>query len=255
MKRILKVENLEVQIYPDRNDMGHAAADYVQKKIKDTIDKQGHANVILATGSSQFSFLKALVASKIEWEKVVLFHLDEYYGISDSHPASFRRYLKERVLDHVTPKKMYFLNGDADDIEAEMNRYENALKKHPIDIACIGIGENGHIAFNDPSVADFKDSRLVKFVKLDEACRNQQYEEGWFQRLEDVPKEALTLTIPAILRSKVISCVVSDDRKAKAVHDALYGKKSTECPASILRTHPEITMFLDNAAASKIDTD
>ncbi|MBT8185202.1 MAG: glucosamine-6-phosphate deaminase [Eudoraea sp.] len=252
MLRKLHIDNLHLRVYNEPIEMGIAAADFVENKLKIAIQEKGYANLILATGTSQFSFLKALQQKEIAWEKVTVFHLDEYVGISDSHPASFRKYLKDRILDAVTPKHVYFLNGDADDLEQEMVRYTEKLKKHPIDIACIGIGENGHIAFNDPPVADFKDPKMVKLVALDEACRRQQLGEGWFPSFEEVPKHALTLTITAILSCKAISCVVPDLRKAEAVYNALYGDISPSCPASILRTHPETVMFLDAAAASKI---
>ena len=160
--------------------------------------------------------------------------------------------MKERILNNVAPKKIYFLNGDVEEIDIEMERYTEALRNHPTDIACIGIGENGHIAFNDPPVADFDDSKLVKLVELDDACRNQQLGEGWFPTFDDVPKEALTLTIPAIMNSKSISCVVPDERKALAVYNSLYGEISTDCPASILRTHSNAVLYLDKFAASKI---
>ena len=178
--------------------------------------------------------------------------MDEYKDISDTHPASFRKYLKDRILDAVKPKKIHFLNGDAEDIEAEMDHYTEALKNHPIDIACIGIGENGHIAFNDPPVADFNDPKLVKLVTLDEACRNQQLGEGWFPTFDDVPEQALTLTITSILNCKAISCVVPDERKAEAVHNTLYQDISTDCPATILRQHEETKLFLEKGSASKI---
>jgi glucosamine-6-phosphate deaminase len=252
MKKTLKIENLQVSIHDEPIKMGQAAADFVEEKLKAAIQTRGSANLILATGASQFTFLKALKDRAIDWKKITVFHLDEYHGISDQHPASFRKYLKERILDEVGPKQVYLLNGDAADVEQEMNQYEAELKKHPIDIACIGIGENGHIAFNDPPVADFNDPKLVKLVELDEACRNQQLGEGWFPTFDDVPKEALTLTITAILNCKAISCVVPDKRKAEAVHNSLYADISTNCPATILRTHPETVMFLDKAAASKI---
>ena len=232
--------------------MGIAAADYVAGKLQAAISEKGAANLILATGASQFSFLEALQQKEIEWKKITVFHLDEYKGLSESHPASFRKYLKERILNNVAPKKIYFLNGNVKDVEQEVRRYEEALKVHPIDIACIGIGENGHIAFNDPAVADFKDPKLVKVVELDEACRNQQLGEGWFPTFDDVPKEALTLTITAILSCKAISCVVPDERKAQAVYNTLYGDISTSCPGSILRTHKETVLFLDKASASLI---
>ena len=252
MEKSFQIENLSVKIYGQTKEMGAAAADYVTRKLKDAIEKKGRANLILATGASQFSFLEALQTKEIDWGKITVFHLDEYKGISESHPASFRKYLKERILNKVAPKKIYFLNGDAANLQLEIKNYEEALQAHPIDIACIGIGENGHIAFNDPAVADFKDPKLVKVVELDEACRNQQLGEGWFPTFADVPKEAVTLTITAIMNCKAISCVVPDERKAQAVYNSLYGDISTSCPASILRTHPETVLFLDKASASLI---
>ncbi|HZJ18812.1 MAG TPA: glucosamine-6-phosphate deaminase [Pricia sp.] len=253
MTKNLKVDNLDIAIYETPTAMGIAAADFVQRKLSDAIAKKGSANLILATGASQFKFLEALKDRDIEWQKITLFHLDEYKDISDSHPASFRKYLKDRILDAVKPKKIHFLNGDAQDVEAEMDQYSEALKNHPIDIACIGIGENGHIAFNDPPVADFNDPKLVKLVTLDEACRNQQLGEGWFPTFEDVPEQALTLTITSILNCRAISCVVPDERKAQAVYKTLYHDISTDCPATILRRHKQTKLFLDAASASKID--
>tara|TARA_R110002049_G_scaffold2171_2_gene15667 strand:+ start:2313 stop:3074 length:762 start_codon:yes stop_codon:yes gene_type:complete len=252
MEKSFQIENLSIEIYGQSKEMGAAAADYVTRKLNDAIVKKGGANLILATGASQFSFLEALQTKEIDWGKITVFHLDEYKGISESHPASFRKYLKERILNKVAPKKIYFLNGDAANLQLEINNYEEALQAHPIDIACIGIGENGHIAFNDPAVADFQDPKLVKVVELDEACRNQQLGEGWFPSFDDVPKEAVTLTITAIMNCKAISCVVPDERKAQAVYNSLYGDISTSCPASILRTHPETVLFLDKASASLI---
>lgn len=252
MQNKLKIDNLDIHIYEDSNALGEAAAEFVASQLNKAIETNGFANLILATGASQFSFLRALKVKEIDWSKITVFHLDEYKGISDTHPASFRKYLKERILDEVGPKRIYFLNGDADDLEEEMRNYEQALKEHAIDIACIGIGENGHIAFNDPPVADFNDSRMVKLVALDEACRRQQLGEGWFPSLGDVPEQAITLTIPAIMNCKVISCVVPDERKADAVQKTLYEEISTDCPASILRTHQETVLFLDKASALKV---
>tara|TARA_R110000822_G_scaffold424_10_gene1984 strand:+ start:5827 stop:6588 length:762 start_codon:yes stop_codon:yes gene_type:complete len=252
MEKSFQIENLSIEIYGQSKEMGAAAADYVTRKLNDAIVKKGGANLILATGASQFSFLEALQTKEIDWGKITVFHLDEYKGISESHPASFRKYLKERILNKVAPKKIYFLNGDAANLQLEIKNYEEALQAHPIDIACIGIGENGHIAFNDPAVADFQDPKLVKVVELDEACRNQQLGEGWFPSFDDVPKEAVTLTITAIMNCEAISCVVPDERKAQAVYNSLYGDISTSCPASILRTHPETVLFLDKASASLI---
>lgn len=252
MTKSFTIDKLQVTVYGDPTEMGEAAADFVESKLDEAIRQRGEANLILATGASQFSFLKALQGKVIDWKRITVFHLDEYKGISDQHPASFRKYLRERILDAVSPKKIYFLNGDAPDLEKEVDDYSKALEQHPIDIACIGIGENGHIAFNDPPVADFNDPKWVKLVSLDEDCRNQQLGEGWFPTLDDVPKQALTLTIPAIMHCKTISCVVPDERKATAVHNTLHGEIGTECPATILRTHSDIRLFLDTNSASKI---
>ena len=243
---------LKVKIYGEKHQMGDAAADFVAEKLSEAIQQKGEANLILATGASQFEFLDALKEKDIEWEKITVFHLDEYKGISDQHPASFRKYLKERILDLIKPGKVYLINGDAEKLEEEIEAYENLLKAHPVDVACIGIGENGHIAFNDPPVADFNDPKWVKVVELDHACRMQQLGEGWFPSLEDVPKEAVSLTIPAIMSCKTICCVVPDKRKSVAVHNTIYNEISTECPATILRKHPYTVLFLDLAAASLI---
>jgi len=232
--------------------MGAAAAEFTTGHLQSALQERGAANLILATGTSQFSFLEELKKQDIEWGRITVFHLDEYKGIPDDHPASFRKYLKERILDIVKPSKVYLIPGDAGNLYEEIDKYEEALRNHPIDIACIGIGENGHIAFNDPPVADFNDPRWVKVVELDEACRNQQLGEGWFPTFEDVPAEALTLTIPAIMSCKTISCVVPDKRKARAVHDTLNGPVSTNCPASILREHPNAVLLLDQGSASEI---
>ena len=173
-------------------------------------------------------------------------------GISKEHPASFRKFLKERVADTVHPRKVYYLKGDAEDIDAEIKRYEKLLKANPVDVACLGIGENGHIAFNDPAVADFNDPQYLKVVELDEACRKQQVGEGWYPSIEHVPQKAVTLTITAIMDCKALSCTVPDSRKADAVFNTLSAKISTSCPASIMRKHKEATLFLDRFAASRL---
>lgn len=247
------VEKIDVRILENKNRMGAAAAAFVADKIKSAIEERGAAHIIVATGASQFGFLDALTKEQsIEWRKVTAFHLDEYKDMSSDHPASFRKYLNERFFNIVKPGRVHLLNGDASDINAEVERYERLLLKHHIDVACIGIGENGHLAFNDPPVADFDDPHLVKVVELDEACRRQQLGEGWFPTFEDVPRHALSLTIPAIMRARTISCVVPDARKAQAVHDALYGEISTVCPASVLRRHENTVLWLDEPASSLI---
>lgn len=248
-----KADQLNVEIYESDAALGRRAADFVVAKLATAIEQTGKANLILATGASQFKFLDAFKASDlVDWSKITVFHLDEYKDMSDRHPASFRRYLRERILDEVKPAEVYFLEGDADDVDAALNHYENLLRSHPVDVACIGIGENGHIAFNDPAVADFNDPRLVKVVELDEKCRRQQMGEGWFATLAEVPTHALSLTIPAIMNCKTISCVVPDSRKAEAVYNTLHGPITTGCPASILRKHPDAMLFLDLHSAEKL---
>lgn len=245
-------DKLKVKTFETVNEMGKQAAISVAQKLNESINEKGFANLILATGASQFSFLEHLQKQKIDWQKITVFHLDEYKDLSETHPASFRKYLKERILEKVQPKKVYYLNGDAEDIDAEVSRYEELLKTHPIDIACIGIGENGHIAFNDPPVADFKDPKLVKVVELDEACRKQQLGEGWFPTFEEVPTHALSLTISAIMNCKAICCVVPDIRKAEAVFNTINAEISTACPATILRSHADTILYLDKNSASKL---
>ena len=251
MKQLQK-EKLRVEIYETPDNLGKAAAANVAGRLNSAIKEKGFANLILATGSSQFSFLEALQTHDIDWKKINVFHLDEYIGLPETHPASFRKYLKERILEKVQPKNVYYLNGDAPDLDAEVERYSELLKAHPVDVACIGIGENGHIAFNDPPVADFNDPALVKVVELDEACRKQQLGEGWFPTFDDVPTHAITLTIPAIMACKHISCVVPDGRKAEAVHNTLNAAISTACPATILRMHPNDVLYLDEGSAEKL---
>ncbi len=252
MIRNFTVDHLDIRVFQKHTDMGAAAADFVAQRLNAAIRETGNAHLILATGASQFDFLDALKTRDIDWSRITVFHLDEYKDMSIHHPASFRKYLKERILDEVQPAQVHFLQGDAENIDAEVQRYEALLKEHEIDIACIGIGENGHIAFNDPPVADFEDPQLVKVVELDDACRRQQLGEGWFPILEEVPTYALSLTIPAIMRCKTISSVVPDARKARAVHDTLYSMISTLCPASILRKHPNTVLWLDAGSASQL---
>lgn len=238
-------DHLQVKVFDREQAMGIAAARFVSGQLNEAIQRKGSANLILATGTSQFSFLDALKKEEVDWSGITVFHLDEYFGLPIHHPASFRKYLKERILDEVKPAEVHLIQGDSIDPQEEITRYEALLKSHPVDIACIGIGENGHIAFNDPPVANFHDPDWVKVVELDEACRLQQLGEGWFPDMDSVPTHAISLTIPAIMASRVISCVVPGNRKAEAVRNTLYGAVETRCPASILRRHPQCTLFLD----------
>lgn len=251
MKETTK-EHLRIKIFESKEELGRMAALEVTARIHAVEQEKGFVNLLLATGASQFEFLKHLQLQPIDWKKITVFHLDEYKGMPISHPASFRKYLNDRILENTRPRKVYYLQGDAPDIEAEAERYAELLKTHPVDIACIGIGENGHLAFNDPPVANFNDPLLVKVVELDEACRRQQLGEGWFATMDEVPTHALSLTIPAIMNCKCISCVVPDYRKADAIYNALNAGINTECPASILRTHKDAVLYLDTGSASKL---
>ena len=250
--RSFRRDALRVEVYGTPEDLGEAAARRVEGHLASAIVSRGKANLVLASALSQVSFLEALQGKAIDWASVAVFHLDEYTELPADHPASFRRFLTERFLDVVRPGCVHLIRGDAGDLQGEIERYESLLRGHPLDVACIGIGENGHIAFNDPPVADFDDARRVKEVELDDACRRQQVNEGWFPSFEATPRRALTLTIPAIMGSGFISCVVPGERKADAVHDALNGPVATACPASILRRHGNATLLLEPASAMRV---
>jgi len=251
--KTLKVEQLSVEVYHSDTELGQAAANFTAQALQEIIAEQGQANFLSGTGASQFKYYEALVKSEgVDWSQVTCFHLDEYLEMTMDHPASFRKFMQERFWDIVQPRAYHMLGGDAGDIDAEAARYEQLLRDHPIDLAMIGVGENGHIAFNDPPVADFDDPQLVKVVELEEACRKQQMGEGWFPTLENVPAKALSLTIPAMMGANVLGVVAPDARKANAIHNALYGPVGAACPASILRTHANATLFLDGPSASKL---
>jgi len=249
-----QVKNIHGYIFNDKESLGESAARFVADQLRQAIDRRGEARLVLATGASQYEFLGGLIqAPDIEWDKVTAFHLDEYIDLSETHPASFRRYLRERVFDHLDFGAVHLLDGNATDPEQECRRYEALLAAGPIDIACIGIGENGHLAFNDPP-ADFETKALVHVVTLDEACRNQQVGEGHFATMADVPEQALSMSIPAILAAQTISCVVPDQRKAEAVRCALEGPISPDCPASALRRHQSCYLYLDTASAALLSS-
>jgi len=240
---------LEIRIFETKLELGKAAARDAAKIIKEAIDKRGDAYVIAATGASQFEFLDALAQEEIEWTKVVFFHLDEYVGLSGSHPASFRRYLKERVVSRVHPKTFHFLDGEADDVHEECRRVGNLIAQQTIDVAFVGIGENGHLAFNDPP-ADFDIEEPYIVVNLDDLCRQQQVGEGWFKSIAEVPAQAISMSIKQILKSQHILCIVPDQRKAEAVRAAVKGEVSPMQPASILQQHEHVTLYLDRHSSS-----
>jgi glucosamine-6-phosphate deaminase len=249
--KILQADALAVRVYRAQNDLAQDAAAVAQRYLQETLARQEAASVIFATGNSQLQFLDALVVlGGVDWSRVTLFHMDEYLGIDVNHRASFRRYLRERVESRVKPKRFHYLEGDALLPLKECERYARLLAAQPIDLCCLGIGENGHLAFNDPPVADFSDPHPVKLVKLDEACRQQQVGEGHFPNLEAVPQYAFTLTIPTLCSGRRMLCIVPERRKAQAVKDALRGPISPACPASCLRQQSHCTLFLDSDSAS-----
>ena len=237
-------------MFPGKVEMGAAAAARAAAIIREAIASRGAANVIAATGASQFEFLDALTAAPgIAWPHTAFFHLDEYVGLPSSHPASFRRYLKERIVDRVHPGAFHMIDGGAADPAAECARVGAVLSRHPIDVAFVGIGENGHLAFNDPP-ADFETEAPYLVVALDDACRRQQLGEGWFASLDEVPRRAISMSVRQILKSREVLCVVPDARKARAVRACLEGAVSPRHPASILQEHPRATVFLDPPAAA-----
>lgn len=241
---------MEVQILETKEEMGKSAAQKAKEILNVAITTKGKAAFIAATGASQFELLEALTGDfSIDWSKTTMFHLDEYVGIPASHPASFRRYLKERLINKVHPGVIHLIAGDSPDPERECRRLNAILVNQAIDIAFVGIGENGHLAFNDPP-ADFVTEKPYITVQLNDACRQQQMGEGWFSTLEEVPQKAISMSIRQIMKSEAIICTVPDQRKAQAVKDCLEGKISPEHPASILKEHPQAFLFLDQAATS-----
>lgn len=239
---------MEIIISDTKQELGLKAAQAGAARIREAIVARGEANIIVATGASQFEMLQELVKEELNWSVVTAFHLDEYIGINEQHPASFRKYLKERFADLVLPKVFNYVNGDIDPNQ-ECQRLDKLIQSFPIDVAFVGIGENGHLAFNDPP-ADFETEEAYLVVELNEACRKQQLGEGWFKTLEQVPKQAISMSIKQILKSKFIICSVPDQRKAQAVFDTVTCEISPEHPASILRNHPNTMVYLDKDAAS-----
>jgi glucosamine-6-phosphate deaminase len=246
---------MQIATSPTKAEMAQAAAAKAADLLRDAIARKGRAAFVAATGVSQFEFLDALTATPgIDWARTTMFHLDEYVGLPETHPASFRRYLKERLIARVHPGAVHLIEGDAPDPPAECWRLNRLIAEYEIDVSFVGIGENGHLAFNDPP-ADFEveDSYIV--VELDEACRRQQLGEGWFASLEDVPRRAISMSIRQIMRSHAIICTVPERRKARAVHDCFTGEVTPLHPASILRQHARAYVFLDGDTASLLEVD
>ncbi len=249
----LTADKLRVEVYSTRQTMGEAAAKAVKEAMKELITKRGSVTMAFAAAPSQNEFLATLIQiPDIDWSKVIAFHLDEYIGLTAEAPQRFTRFLKEHLFDQVKPGQVYYMDGTATDPEKECLRYSSLLQEHSIDIACIGIGENGHIAFNDPAVADFNDPKIVKIVDMDLKCRQQQVNDGCFEALNKVPTKALSMTIPTIMSAERIFCIVPGKTKSEAVAKTINGKITTECPASILRQHKQAVLYLEPDSAEKL---
>jgi glucosamine-6-phosphate deaminase len=247
-----KIDQLPITIYETNEELGAAAAEEARGIIQRALREKDEANIILATGNSQLTFLAALRQSEMDWAKVNLFHMDEYIGIDPNHPASFPNFLRKHLLSHIKPKAFYPISSRADSVETTCAKYARLLCAHPADLCALGYGENGHLAFNDPPFADFNDPVWVKTIKLAEASRRQQVGERHFVAMADVPTHAITLTIPALLAAKRVLAIVPEARKADAVYRALKMPVSENCPGSILRRAPHAHLFLDQESASKI---
>lgn len=249
-----KVDNLTVRVYASRRAMGLAAAEVVAGKLKDLLQQKEKVNMIFAAAPSQNEFLEELTGRKnLEWNRVNAFHLDEYIGLDKNAPQLFGNFLKEKLFDKLPFAEIHYLNGNAVASDLECLNYSDLLKAYPADIVCLGIGENTHLAFNDPPVADFNDEFKVKVVELDHACRTQQVNDGCFATLNEVPTHALTLTIPTIMNAENIYCIVPGKNKAEAVAHTLNEDISETYPSTILRKHPRGILFLDKDSAALID--
>lgn len=251
--RALRFGNLQVEAYESTEAMGKGAAAAAAECLLALAAQNDTIGVIFATGASQIPTLKALTEIPgLPWEKVVGFHMDDYLGMSEQNPASFRRYLQERLTDKVKLRDFHWIGATANNVEEAAQRYTKLLAQFRPQLCLLGIGENGHLAFNDPAVADFNDPTDVKLVSLDEKCRQQQANEGWFKSISDVPDVAITMTIPALFRVPRLIASVPDARKADIVRRSLTEEISTSCPATILRKHPNATLYLDPASAAKL---
>jgi glucosamine-6-phosphate deaminase len=245
------VDRMHVRVHPDSRALARAAAAAAAAVIRDAVAARGVAHAMFATGNSQLEFVDTIVTATpdVPWGHVVVFHMDEYVGVGPDHPAGFRRWIRERISDRAHPLGANYIDGLADP-RSECERYAALLRDYPLDLCCLGIGENGHLAFNDPPVADFEDPLDMKVVELDTACRRQQVNEGHFPDVDAVPSQALTATIPALLRAGTVLAIVPEARKAEPVRAAIAGPLSTTCPASFLRTRDNVTLHLDPDSAS-----
>jgi glucosamine-6-phosphate deaminase len=250
LARTFRADALNIHVYENRKSMGNAAASVIAAEIRRAIQERGRAVVILASAPSQNEFLANLAdAPDIDWSRVMAFHLDEYLGMDDRAPQSFRRFLIDRLVNKVPLGEFHGLRGDAPDAAVEANRYAELLRDNPPDFAVLGIGENGHLAFIDPPFCDFNDRLAVKVVELDEVCRNQQVHDGAFASLDEVPRNALSLTIPTLMARPKLFAIAPGSAKRRAIKQTVEGQISKQCPASILRTHRDAHLFIDRDSA------
>ncbi len=248
----MQIDNLKIEITDSRISMGKAAANKVSLQIKGMLREKIEIRMVFAAAPSQNEFLSEFVKMDLEWNRIVAFHMDEYIGLPDNAQQLFSRYLTDNIFSQVNFKKVNLIKSNTVNPIEECKRYADLLSEQPIDIVCMGIGENGHIAFNDPPVADFTDKEKVKIVELDVECRQQQVNDGCFNTFDEVPKTAITLTVPMLLSASHLSIVVPGERKANAVFKTLYSEISTSCPSTILRKHKNAVMYLDTDSANKI---
>ncbi len=242
---------MKVKVYKNSEDLGKAAAKAASAKLREVIQKKGHARLLLSTGASQFDFFKAIASEDVDWSKVEMFHLDEYVGISPNHPASFNRYLRERFVEVVHPAKYHLMNGE-DDPRKTIEEISSLISEEPIDLGMIGIGENGHIAFNDPP-ADFDDESAYKIVTLNDTCLRQQVREGWFENEDAAFKQAISMTCKQIMKCETIISVVPHAVKAEAIRGALTQDVNNMLPATLFKIHNDLTIYCDENSASLCD--
>lgn len=253
MVKELKVDKLTVEVYENRTKMGESAGERFHSAVIQKLKEKEQVNIIFAAAPSQNDFLESIKKyDDIEWERINVFHMDEYVGLSIDDEQSFARFVKNKVVSNFNVKEFFAINGANPDKDNECERYSALLRDNKVDIVCCGIGENAHLAFNDPGVAEFNDDKLVKVIALDETCRNQQVHDGCFKTIDDVPKYAMTLTIPALMAADVIICVVPCKTKANAVYDVVKGDITEAVPATIMRKHKDAVMYLDQDSAEKI---
>lgn len=249
---IMQIDNLKIEIADNRNSMGKAAANEVALQIKSLLNRKEEIRIVFAAAPSQNEFLYEFAKINLEWNRITAFHMDEYIGLNDNVEQLFSLYLINNIFSKVNFKQVHLLKSNSQNPVDECKRYAGLLSEKPIDIVCMGIGENGHIAFNDPPVADFSDKEKVKIVELDNECRQQQVNDGCFPTFDDVPKTAITLTVPMLLSASYLSIVVPGERKATAVYNTLYSDISTSCPSTILRKHSNAVLYLDVDSAQQI---